>query len=490
MIMGQILAAGAGQNPARQAAVNAGIPVERTAYGVNQLCGSGLRTVALGYQAIRVGDSDVVGRGRTREHEPRRRTAMHMRNGTRMGHDRTRRHHCCATDCSMPSTATTWGIRRRTSPSGGRSPAGSRMPSPPRPRTRPRGRRRRAGFAEEIVPVTIKTRKGESIVDTDEHPKHGTTVETLAKLRPAFARGRHGDRRQNASGINDGAARGGAHDPRETPRSAGSKPLAPDRFLGHRGRGPPRSWGTGPIPASRRALEKAGWSPDDLDLVEANEAFARAGVRSEQGPGMGYRQGQRERRPRSRWGTSDRRLGSAGADDAALRDAAARARGRASPRCASAAGWASRCAWSASDRRQREEAAAMGHVAVVTGGTRGIGEAISVALRDAGHTVAATYAGNDAAARRFGERTGVRTYKFDVADLAGVPGRGGPDRQGSRGAGRDPGQQRRHHPGRKRCTACRSTSGNAVLQTKPLVLLQHVPLRDRRDARTGPSAAS
>ena len=269
VIMGQILAAGAGQNPARQAAVNAGIPVERTAYGVNQLCGSGLRTVALGYQAIRVGDSDVVVAG---GHESMSQAphCVHLRNGTKMGStefvdtmlrdglfDAFHGYHMGTT---AENVAERWQITRDQQDAFA---AASQDKAE---------RAQKAGvFADEIVPVTIRTRKGETVVDTDEHPKHGTTFEKLAKLRPAFAKDGTVTA-GNASGINDGGA-AIVLMTRENAEKRGIAPLA--RIVSWATAGvDPAIMGTGPIPASRRALEKAGWSPDDVDLVEANEAFA------------------------------------------------------------------------------------------------------------------------------------------------------------------------------------------------------------------------
>ena len=269
VIMGQILAAGAGQNPARQAAVNVGIPVERTAYGVNQLCGSGLRTVALGYQAIRVGDSDVVVAG---GHESMSQAphCVHLRNGTKMGStefvdtmlrdglfDAFNGYHMGTT---AENVAERWQITRDQQDAFA---AASQEKAE---------RAQKAGvFADEITPVTIKTRKGETVVDTDEHPKHGTTVEKLAKLRPAFAKDGTVTA-GNASGINDGGAALVLMS-RENAEKREIEPLA--RIVSWATVGvDPAIMGSGPIPASRRALEKAGWSPDDLDLVEANEAFA------------------------------------------------------------------------------------------------------------------------------------------------------------------------------------------------------------------------
>ena len=269
VIMGQILAAGAGQNPARQAAVNAGIPVERTAYGINQLCGSGLRTVALGYQAVRLGDNDVVVAG---GHESMSQAphCVHLRNGTKMGStefvdtmlrdglfDAFNGYHMGST---AENVAERWQITRDQQDAF----AAASQEKAERAQT--------AGtFAEEIVPVTIRTRRGETVVDTDEHPKHGTTVETLAKLRPAFAKDGTVTA-GNASGINDGGA-ALVLMTRENAEKRGVEPLA--RIVSWATVGvDPSIMGSGPIPASRRALERAGWSPDDLDLVEANEAFA------------------------------------------------------------------------------------------------------------------------------------------------------------------------------------------------------------------------
>ena len=269
VIMGQILAAGAGQNPARQAAVNAGIPVERTAYGINQLCGSGLRTVALGYQAVRLGDNDVVVAG---GHESMSQAphCVHLRNGTKMGStefvdtmlrdglfDAFNGYHMGST---AENVAERWQITRDQQDAFA---AASQEKAE---------RAQKAGtFAEEIVPVTIRTRRGETVVESDEHPKHGTTVETLAKLRPAFAKDGTVTA-GNASGINDGGA-ALVLMTRENAEKRGVEPLA--RIVSWATVGvDPSVMGSGPIPASRRALEKAGWSPDDLDLVEANEAFA------------------------------------------------------------------------------------------------------------------------------------------------------------------------------------------------------------------------
>jgi len=269
VIMGQILASGAGQNPARQASVNAGVPVEVTAYGINQLCGSGLRTVALGYQSIKMGDCDVVVAG---GHESMSQSPhlAHMRNGTRMGalelqdsmlrdglFDAFQGYHMGVT---AENIAQRWQITRDEQDefaAGSQQKAEAAMNA---------GR-----FKDEIIPVTIKGRKGDTIVDTDEHPKAGVTKEGLAKLRPAF--NKEGTvTAGNASGINDGAA-AVVMMTEENATKRGLTPLA--RIVSWATCGvEPEIMGTGPIPASRKALERAGWTHEDLDLVEANEAFA------------------------------------------------------------------------------------------------------------------------------------------------------------------------------------------------------------------------
>src|SRR6187431_3189511 len=269
VVLGQVLTAGAGQNPARQAAVNAGIPVEKTAYAINQLCGSGLRTVALGFQAIRTGDAEIVVAG-GQESMSQAPHCMHLRNGTKMGDtqlidtmirdglwDAFNGYHMGTT---AENVAQKWQITREqqdqfATASQNKAEAAIKA-----------GR-----FKDEIVPVTIKGRKGDTIVDTDEFPKAGVTVEALAKLRPAFSKD-GSVTAGNASGINDGAAAlvlMGA----EAAERRGITPLA--RIVSWATAGvDPAVMGSGPIPASRLALQKAGWSVDDLDLIEANEAFA------------------------------------------------------------------------------------------------------------------------------------------------------------------------------------------------------------------------
>ena len=268
-ILGQILIAGTGQNPARQAAIGAGIPVEKTAYQINQLCGSGLRSVALGYQAIQLGDSDIVVAG-GQESMSQAPHCAHLRDGTKMGDLKFRDTMitdglvCAINGYHMGNTAENvakkWQLTRGDQDAFA---AGSQQKC--------EAAQKAGRFAEEIVPVTIRQRKGDVTVDTDEYPKHGTTAETLAKLRPAFDK--EGTvTAGNASGINDGAAIAVLMSAEEAARR-GIAPLA--RIVSWATAGvDPAIMGTGPIPASRKALEKAGWTIDDLDLVEANEAFA------------------------------------------------------------------------------------------------------------------------------------------------------------------------------------------------------------------------
>ena len=269
VILGQILAAGEGQNPARQAAVAAGIPYEATAYGVNQLCGSGLRTVALGYQAIRNGDSEIVVAG-GQESMSQAPHCIHLRNGTKMGDgqlvdtmirdglwDAFNGYHMGNT---AENVATRWQITRE-----------QQDEFAAHSQAKAEAAQKAGRFTDEIVPVVIKSRRGDTVVDSDEYPKHGTTAEILAKLRPAFDE--NGTvTAGNASGINDGAA-AVVLMTAEAATRRGLVPLA--RIVSWATAGvDPAIMGTGPIPASRKALEKSGWKVKDLDLVEANEAFA------------------------------------------------------------------------------------------------------------------------------------------------------------------------------------------------------------------------
>ncbi len=268
-ILGQILTAGAGQNPARQAALAAGIPAEKTAYQINQLCGSGLRSVALGFQAIQLGDAGIVVAG-GQESMSQAPHFAHLRNGQKMGDlkfiDSMIKDGltCAINGYHMGNTAENiarkWQLTREEQDAFA---AASQQKA--------EAAQKDGKFTDELVPVTIKTRRGETVIDTDEHPKHGTTAESLSSLRAAFDK--EGTvTAGNASGINDGAAALVLMKAEEAERR-GATPLA--RIISWATCGvDPAIMGTGPIPASRMALERAGWTTDDLDLVEANEAFA------------------------------------------------------------------------------------------------------------------------------------------------------------------------------------------------------------------------
>jgi acetyl-CoA C-acetyltransferase len=269
VIMGQILTAGQGQNPARQASIAAGIPVETPSWGVNMLCGSGLRSVALGYQAILNGDSDIVVAG-GQESMSMAPHAQHLRNGVKMGSfelvdtmikdglwDAFNGYHMGTT---AENVAKQWQITRQ-----------QQDEFAVKSQNKAEAAQAAGRFKDEIVAVTIKSRKGDIVVDTDEYPKKGVTIDSLAKLRPAFDK--EGTvTAGSASGINDGAAAVVLMKASEAAK-LGKTPLA--RIVSWAQAGvDPSIMGTGPIPASRAALKKAGWKHDDLDLVEANEAFA------------------------------------------------------------------------------------------------------------------------------------------------------------------------------------------------------------------------
>ncbi|MFN0042741.1 MAG: acetyl-CoA C-acetyltransferase [Alphaproteobacteria bacterium] len=269
VIMGQILSAGEGQNPARQAAMAAGVPAEKTAYGINQLCGSGLRTVALGYQAIMLGDAEIVVAG-GQESMSQAPHIAHLRNGQKMGDlnfvDSMIKDGlwCAFNGYHMGNTAENvaqkWQITREEQDVFA---AASQQKA--------EAAQKAGRFKDEIAPVTISTRKGDVVVSDDEYPRHGTTKETLGKLRPAFVKD-GSVTAGNASGINDGAAALVLMSAAEA-KKRGLKPLA--RIVSWATAGvDPAIMGSGPIPASRAALAKAGWKVGDLDLVEANEAFA------------------------------------------------------------------------------------------------------------------------------------------------------------------------------------------------------------------------
>jgi acetyl-CoA C-acetyltransferase len=269
VVLGHVLTAGAGQNTARQAAVAAGIPTDKTAYVVNQVCGSGLRTVALGYQAIRNGDSDIVVAG-GQESMSLAPHCMHLRSGTKMGDtqmidtmirdglwDAFNGYHMGIT---AENVAEKWQITREAQDKFATAS-----------QNKAEAAQKAGKFKDEIVPVTISTRKGDVTVADDEYIKPGTNIEVLAKLRPAFKKDGTVTA-GNASGLNDGAAALILMSA-ENAAKRGLKPLA--RIASWATAGvDPAIMGSGPIPASRKALEKAGWKAEDLDLVEANEAFA------------------------------------------------------------------------------------------------------------------------------------------------------------------------------------------------------------------------
>lgn len=269
VIMGQVLTAGQGQNPARQAAIKAGVPLEKTAYTVNQVCGSGLRTVALAMQSILSGDADVVVAG-GQENMSMSPHAAHLRDGVKFGDtsfqdtmikdglwDAFNDYHMGITAENM---AEKFGISREDQDAfSAQSQARAQKAI-------------EAGvFKDEIVPITYSTRKGDIVIDTDEHPRADTTVESLSALRPAF--NKDGSvTAGNASGLNDGAAAVVVMS-QDQAEAQNIKPLV--RIASWATAGvDPAIMGTGPIPASKKALEKSGWSVDDLDLIESNEAFA------------------------------------------------------------------------------------------------------------------------------------------------------------------------------------------------------------------------
>jgi acetyl-CoA C-acetyltransferase len=269
VILGQVLTAAQGQNPARQASMAAGIPIEAAAWGINQVCGSGLRAVALAAQAVAQGDSDIVVAG-GQESMSQSAHAAHMRSGTKMGDvkfidtmikdglwDAFNGYHMGTT---AENVATQWQITREQQDQFAVAS-----------QNKAEAAQKAGRFKDEIVAVTVAGRKGDTIVDADEYIRAGATLDSVAKLKPAFSKDGTVTA-GNASGINDGAAAlivtsGGRA------ASRGMKPLA--RIVSWAQAGvDPSVMGSGPIPASRRALEKAGWSIGDLDLIEANEAFA------------------------------------------------------------------------------------------------------------------------------------------------------------------------------------------------------------------------
>ncbi|MHC3940870.1 Acetyl-CoA acetyltransferase [Paenochrobactrum sp. BZR 201-1] len=269
VVFGQVLTAGEGQNPARQAAKLAGCPNETTAFSLNQLCGSGLRAVAVGMQQILSGDADIIVAG-GQESMSMAPHCAHLRGGVKMGDFKmidtmmkdglTDAFYGYPMGTTAENIATQWQLSRETQDQFAVDS-----------QNKAEDAQKSGRFKDEIVPVVVKTRKGDIIVSEDEYIRHGATLDAMAKLRPAF------DKvgtvtAGNASGINDGAAavvlmRAGEAEKRQV------KPLA--RIVSWATAGvDPSIMGTGPIPASQKALQKAGWTVDDLDLVEANEAFA------------------------------------------------------------------------------------------------------------------------------------------------------------------------------------------------------------------------
>jgi acetyl-CoA C-acetyltransferase len=269
VILGHVLTAGQGQNPARQASIHAGLPDMVPAYTINHVCGSGLKAVGLAAQAIRSGDSSIVVAG-GQESMSQAPHAMHLRNGTKMG------------DAAMIDTMIRDGLwdafngyhMGNTAENVAEKYQISREDQDEFAcwsQNKAEAAMKAGRFADEIVPVTIKGRKGDTVVDTDEFPRHGTTLEGLAKLRPAFTKD-GSVTAGNASGINDGAAALVMMSGAEA-QKRGIQGLA--RIVSFAQAGvDPALMGTGPIPASRRALALAGWDADELDLIEANEAFA------------------------------------------------------------------------------------------------------------------------------------------------------------------------------------------------------------------------
>jgi len=281
VILGQVLTAAQGQGPARQASIGAGIPVDTPAWGVNQICGSGLRAVALGMQQIQTGSASIVVAG-GQESMSQSVHAAHMRNGTKMGDikfidtmvsdglwDAFNDYHMGAT---AENVARQWQITREEQD---KFAVGSQ--------NKAEAAKKAGKFKDEIAPVTIKGKKGDTVVDQDEYIKEGVTVEGVSKLRPAFDPKEGTVTAANASGINDGAAVVVLMTAAEAARR-GIEPLA--RIVSWATTGvDPSIMGTGPISASKKALEKAGWTIKDLDLIEANEAFASQALAVNKGLG-------------------------------------------------------------------------------------------------------------------------------------------------------------------------------------------------------------
>ncbi|MCY4151414.1 MAG: acetyl-CoA C-acetyltransferase [Aestuariivita sp.] len=268
-ILGQVLTAGQGQNPARQAHVNAGFPQESSAWGINQVCGSGLRAVALGAQHIQLGDAEIVVAG-GQENMSLSPHAANLRVGHKMGDlkyvdtmirdglwDAFNGYHMGQT---AENVAEKWQISRQTQDDFAVAS-----------QNKAEAAQKAGKFKDEIVPFTIKTRKGDVVMDSDEYIRHGASIESMTKLRPAFAKD-GSVTAANASGLNDGAA-AVLLMTNENAERRQIEPLA--RIVSYATAGlDPAIMGVGPVYASRKALEKANWQVSDLDLVEANEAFA------------------------------------------------------------------------------------------------------------------------------------------------------------------------------------------------------------------------
>ena len=269
VILGQVLQAGTGQGPARQASMGAGLPIETPAWSLNQLCGSGLRAVALGYQQIMQGDAAIVVAGGQESMSQAQHSAF-LRSGQKMGAleftdtmlkdgliDAFHGYHMGQT---AENISDKWQITRAAQD-------GFAVTS----QNRAEAAQKAGRFDDEIVAVTIPGKKGDTVVDKDEFIRHGATIEAMEKLRPAFTK-EGSVTAANASGLNDGAAALVLMSADEA-KSRGIEPLA--RIVSWASAGvDPSIMGTGPIPASKKALEKAGWTVADLDLIESNEAFA------------------------------------------------------------------------------------------------------------------------------------------------------------------------------------------------------------------------
>jgi acetyl-CoA C-acetyltransferase len=268
-ILGQVLTAGQGQNPARQAHIRAGLPIESAAWGINQVCGSGLRAVAIAAQHIQLGDAAIVAAG-GQENMSLSTHCAHLRAGVKMGDvsyidtmirdglwDAFNGYHMGQT---AENVANQWQISRDMQDEFAVAS-----------QNKAEAAQKAGRFADEIAAFTVKTRKGDIVVDTDEYIRHGATLDAMQKLRPAFAKD-GSVTAANASGLNDGAAGVLMMTDKEAERR-GIEPLA--RIVSYATAGlDPAIMGVGPVMASRKALEKAGWKVGDLDLVEANEAFA------------------------------------------------------------------------------------------------------------------------------------------------------------------------------------------------------------------------